>query len=89
MAEAVNTQTPGRLEQTGAVRLGGEAMAEFTQEDIDDWKRYEKVRRKGKWNMFDPGAQRATGLTSERYMFCLKNYTDLKERAGKDAQFHV
>lgn len=55
---------------------------EFTQYDIDDWKAYEKVRKGGKWNMFDPRARIATGLSSERYSFVMKNYSELKKAVG-------
>lgn len=54
-------------------------MKKFTEQQISDWKRYEKVRQSGKFNMFFPGARRATGLSEERYSFALANYSELKE----------
>lgn len=53
----------------------------FTKSQIDDWKAYERVRKGGRYNMFDPRAKTAAGLSREEYMFCLKNYTELKESA--------
>ena len=34
--------------------------------------------------MFDPNARRLTGLSRERYMFALENYSELKEAAEKE-----
>lgn len=55
----------------------------FTPEQITHWKRYEKVRRSGRWNMFDPRARQATGLSDEEYSFVLENFSELKEAAEK------
>ena len=52
-----------------------------TQEQIAAWKKYERVRRGGKYNMFDGRAKRATGLSDEDYFYCLKNYDSLRESA--------
>lgn len=57
----------------------------FTEQQLSDWKRYEKVRQSGKFNMWFPGARSATGLSEDRYMFALSNYTELK-RAVEMAQ---
>ena len=56
---------------------------DFTNEQIRDWRRYEKVRSSGRWNMFDPAARAATGLSQERYLFALKNYSELKTATEK------
>jgi hypothetical protein len=39
----------------------------------------------GKYNMFDPRATRATGLSESEYIFVLKNYVALQKEvdAGK------
>lgn len=42
---------------------------QYTDQQLTDWKRYEKVRKSGKWNMFFPQARAATGLSHERYSF--------------------
>lgn len=52
---------------------------EFTQQDLDDFWRYEEVRLEGKYNMFDPMARYATGLTREVYLFVMGNYSELKK----------
>lgn len=51
----------------------------FSKEDICDWKKFERVRLDGSWNMFDSRAIQASGLEKERYFFVLKNYSKLKE----------
>lgn len=50
----------------------------FTKEDLADWKAYEKVRTGGRWNMFDPRARKATRLSSERYLFVMHWFSELK-----------
>lgn len=52
-----------------------------TEEQVKDWERYELVMLHGRWNMFSPEAQMATGLSKERYMFCIMNYQELKAAA--------
>jgi len=59
-------------------------MTKFTKRQISDWEIYEKVRQGGRFNMFDPNARRLTGLSRERYMFALENYSELKEAAEKE-----
>ena len=53
---------------------------------VANWRRYEKVRQGGRWNMFDPRAQRATGLSRDDYLDCLKNYTELRAIAALRAR---
>lgn len=50
----------------------------FTPEQIDDWRRYERVRQGGRYNMYDPRARGATGLDGDEYRFVMKNYSELK-----------
>lgn len=57
----------------------------FTAEQVADWRRFEKVRQGGRWNMFDPNARVATGLDKERYFFVMENYGELKEQAAGSA----
>jgi hypothetical protein len=54
----------------------------FTAEQRADWRAYERVRRGGRFNMFDPRARRATGLSEERYSFVMKNYGKLRSLEG-------
>lgn len=51
----------------------------YTDQQLSDWKLYEKVRKSGKWNMFFPQARAATGLSSERYLFVMQHFSELKE----------
>jgi hypothetical protein len=53
----------------------------FTSDDLNDWQAFERVRKSGRWNMYDPHARRATGLSSERYSFVMHNFTKLKAAA--------
>ena len=56
---------------------------QFTASDLEDWKSYERVRLGGRWNMYDPRARQAAGLSGERYSFVMNNYSALKEAAEK------
>lgn len=51
----------------------------LTASDIteDDFRSYEKVRKCGRWNMFDPAARRATGLERDTYIGIIQNYEEL------------
>ena len=57
----------------------------YTEAQISDWKRYEKVRQSGRHNMFFPEARRATGLDAERYAFVMRHFSALKEAAESGA----
>jgi hypothetical protein len=52
-------------------------MKQFTKEQTNNFKAYLKVQKKGKYNMFDPRAVGATGLTSAEYGFVMDNYGEL------------
>lgn len=56
---------------------------QFTPEQISNWLDYEEVRQSGRFNMFDPWARRAAGLTAEEYSFVMKNFSALKQAAEK------
>ena len=56
--------------------------APFTLEQLEHFKRYVNVQEKGKWNMLDPRAQRATGLTREQYLFVIENYDALSKQSS-------
>ena len=56
-------------------------LKKFTTQDIADWKAYERVRKGGRWNMFDPRARHATSLSLERYVFVMENFSALKAAA--------
>lgn len=55
----------------------------FTQQQLDNWVRYERIRAGGNFNMLDPRSQVVSGLTWEEYMFVIKNYTKLREESSK------
>lgn len=55
----------------------------FTHKQIANWRKYEKIRESGKFNMWDDAAMRATGLNRDDYIFTLRNYNDLKEQTEK------
>lgn len=50
----------------------------FTDEQLDHWHEYELIRKTGRWNMFDPNAIAASGLTREEYRFVMKHYSELQ-----------
>lgn len=41
---------------------------------------YERVRREGKYNMFDPNARMLTGLSKEDYIWVMNNYSELNAK---------
>lgn len=51
----------------------------FTEQQLNDWLAYERVRKGGRWNMFDPAARRAAKLGEDEYRFVMRNYSKLKE----------
>lgn len=59
-------------------------MHNFTEDQIRNWFKYERVRRAGAFNMFDPDARLATRLSQEDYLFCMNNYSELREVAESE-----
>ena len=56
----------------------------FTSDQIDNWQAYEKVRKSGVINMFEMiTGERLTGLSRTEYIFCMKNYSELKHQAKR------
>ena len=53
------------------------ALDELTE---SDFRNYERVRVRGKWNMYDPRAKSASGLDKDTYLGVLSNYEALMER---------
>lgn len=53
-------------------------MKQFTQEQLNNFNAYRKVQMRGKYNMFDPMAVLATGLTAHEYGFVMDNYGELE-----------
>lgn len=52
---------------------------EFTPEQCRNFIDYERVQRSGRWNMLDPRARGATGMSKDEYFFVLENYLALQE----------
>ena len=50
----------------------------FDEKQLRDFKAYEKMRKLGRYNVFDPRARRLTGLSEEAYTFVMNNYSALK-----------
>ena len=50
----------------------------FTEGQLKAWETYERVRKGGKFNMYDTRARRATKLSSEKYSFVKKHYFELE-----------
>lgn len=55
----------------------------FTPKQLDNWRAYERVRKRGRWNMYDPRARYAARLSAAEYAFVMDNFTELKEKAEK------
>lgn len=45
-----------------------------------EFQSYENVRSRGRFNMFDPRARQATGLSKEKYLYIIENYSDLMNK---------
>ena len=56
-------------------------MSAHTPEQLKDFAAFEKVRSGGRYNMFDPRAQKATRLDREEYEYTKRNYYTLKCQA--------
>ena len=56
----------------------------YNERDIIDWRAYERVREGGVYNMFDPRARIMTGLSQERYIFILGNYSTIQDQINED-----
>ena len=55
----------------------------FSDRDIVDWRSYERVRLSGRFNMFDPRACEMTGMTKERYIFILEQYSNIQDQIAE------
>ena len=56
----------------------------FTTDQINNWKMYEKIRKYGKYNMFDFRARELSNMDSDEWLFCLENYCELKQAVERD-----
>lgn len=53
-------------------------MPEFTEQQLINFEKYEKVRASGVVNMFTPEAAAISGLSIGDHFFVLDNYEELK-----------
>ena len=58
-------------------------ITRFSDRDIVDWRSYERVRLTGRFNMFDPRAREMTGMTRERYIFILEQYSNIQDQIAE------
>jgi hypothetical protein len=56
-------------------------MTIYTDQQIQNWKRFEKVRQSGKFNMFSSDARAKAELFKDDHLFIIKNYDGLKKQA--------
>ena len=61
-------------------------QGKFTKDEIANWEAYEDVRVSGDYNMFSPQARDMAGLSKEEYMFCINNYTELRNQANPEGR---
>jgi hypothetical protein len=54
-------------------------MKSFTEREIKNFRRYEKVRSSGLYNMLSPQARIECGLNQDDFINTQQNYTGLKE----------
>ena len=52
---------------------------EFTNQQLQNFKKYVRVQMGGRYNMFDPRARAATGMDKDEYIFVMENYSALKD----------
>lgn len=85
-----NKSDVGRRIRSSVLLADDMTTQTYTDQQLSDWKRYEKVRKGGKWNMFSPQARAATGLSSERYSFVMEHFSELKDAVeAKSANVRV
>ena len=56
----------------------------FSDQQIENFMRYEAVRKGGKYNMLDRFAILASKLPQEDYFFVMKHFAELREAAEKN-----
>jgi hypothetical protein len=56
----------------------------YTEQQLENWRTYERIREEGMFNMFDPRARDMTNMSSSEWTFCITHYADLKQHATKE-----
>ena len=59
---------------------------DFTFIQMRHFATYEKVRERGRFNMFDPRAHSATGLDPDEYVFVIDNYVALRTQYEEESK---
>lgn len=52
----------------------------FTPEQLEHYVAYEQIKLSGEYNMFDPRAAQATGLSRYEYLFVMDHYDGLRKQ---------
>lgn len=63
-----------------APKLKSSGTEQFTANQMIAFAAYDRVRRSGEFNMFDPRARQATDLTKDEWIFVMKNYDALRKQ---------
>jgi hypothetical protein len=56
-------------------------MVKFTEQQLNNWRIYEGIRKSGLFNMFDPRAMAMTNMSGQEWTFCMKHFAELKQQA--------
>lgn len=61
----------------------------YSDNQLRNWERYERIRLSGAFNMFDPRARELTSMSKSEWVFCMDNYAALRDAyADAIAQAH-
>jgi hypothetical protein len=52
----------------------------FTNDELAQYDAYEAVRAEGDYNMVSRAAREATGLSTDEYIFVMKNFSELRKQ---------
>lgn len=55
----------------------------FTLQQIEHFRAYKKVQKSNRYNMMEPAAVTATGLTDDEHLFVIENYAALRKAAQR------
>lgn len=54
---------------------------QYSEQQLSNWRTYERIRQEGLFNMFDPRARDLTTMSKSEWLFCMSHYDDLKQHA--------
>lgn len=52
--------------------------AQFTEKQLDNFRRYVRIWKSHTFNMFDPRARLMTSMDRDEWVFCMDNYSELE-----------